>query len=359
MNVYSIIMAGGKGTRFWPISRNLKPKQVLKLAGEESMINKTVSRLKEVIDFKNVYIVTNKEQSKIIKEAIEYEEVKQNILIEPMARNTAACILYSVFKLYKNFGDGVVCIFPSDHYIEKEHTFKNVLKSAVEVAEKYDRLVTIGITPTYPATGYGYIKFNEGSKEQFEGLAYEVSEFKEKPEIRAARRYIDSKKYFWNSGMFVFKMSKILKSFERFLPLLYNNMCKMVHYMDTHEEEHMLHKTYQRIDNISIDYGVFERSDEVVVIPGNFGWNDIGSWESLGCICKSDENANIIKGKNVSIDSQNCVMYSEKQLISTVGLENMIVVSTEDAILVCSKERAQDVKHIVDLLKQKEYTSYL
>ena len=214
-------------------------------------------------------------------------------------------------------------------------------------------MVTMGITPTFPSTGYGYIKYDrEITVPARDKTAYEVLEFVEKPDTSKAKAYLESGNYLWNSGMFVWKTSVILKSFKRFLPRLYRNMEKIEKYIGTSEEKDIVEKTYPTLQSISIDYGVMERSAEVVVIPGDFGWNDVGCWDSLGSVFPPDENGNITKGDFIDIETRNSIIYSNSRLIAAVGLEDMIVVETGDALLVCPKNKAQDVKKVVEQLKK-------
>ncbi|HHY41749.1 MAG TPA: mannose-1-phosphate guanylyltransferase [Thermoanaerobacterales bacterium] len=353
METYGVIMAGGGGTRFWPLSRAAAPKQFLNITGEDSMINDTIKRIKDVIPPERILIVTNKTQAKKLKEVITEDIPETNILIEPIGRNTAACIGYAAMVIKKRWGDSVMCVFPSDHYIKDVSEFQKVLRAACSIAENTEKLVTMGITPTYPSTGYGYIKYDRdrslpaGNKE-----AYEAVEFVEKPNVPKAKAYVDSGNYLWNSGMFVWKTSVILNNFKRFLPRLYRNIEKLEPFIDTPQEKQAVEEVYPTLQSISIDYGIMERSDEVVVIPGDFGWNDVGCWDSLGSVFPPDENGNITKGDFVDIETRNSIIYSNSRFVAAVGLENMIVVETSDALLVCSKEKAQDVKKVVEYLNK-------
>lgn len=353
MEMYGVIMAGGGGTRFWPLSRATAPKQFLNITGEDSMINDTIKRVKDIIPPERIIIVTNKAQEKMLNEVIQEDIPKENVLIEPVGRNTAACIGYAAMVINKRCGDTVMGVFPSDHYIKSVDEFQRALKSASSIAERTEKLVTMGITPTYPSTGYGYIKYDrKRSIPSEDKIAYEVVEFVEKPDIPKAKAYMESGNYLWNSGMFVWKTSVILKSFKRFLPRLYRNIEELEPSIGTPREKDMIEAIYPILQNISIDYGVMERSDEVAVIPGDFGWNDVGCWDSLGSVFPPDENGNITKGDFVDIETRNSIIYSNSRLVAAVGLEDMIVVETSDALLVCPKEKAQDVKRVVECLKR-------
>ncbi len=346
MNRYGVVMAGGQGTRFWPLSRQRTPKQVLNISGNDVMINETIKRCIGVIPFENTFVITNKRQEKHIKDVLLEVVPKENVLVEPAARNTAPCILYTALTLLNQYGDGVMSVFPADHYISDEKEFRQVLERAILLAERTDQLITIGIRPTFPSTGYGYIGFDDTLLHQG---AYEVLEFKEKPNFDTASKYVDSGHYLWNSGIFVWKISVIIENFKRFLPRIYEHIKDFVR----------LEECYPKLQSISIDYGIMERSNEALVFPADFGWNDVGSWDSLGTIFPTDKNGNIVKADFLGIDTENSIIYGNGRLITTVGLKEMIVVNTKDALLICPKSRAQEVKKIVSKLREKERTEYL
>lgn len=352
-------MAGGGGTRFWPLSRQNMPKQLLNLSGNDILINETINRVNNFIEREDIYIITNEIQNDSLKMLVATSCVEGHILLEPVARNTAACIGYAAIQILKENGDGIMCVFPSDHFIKNEEKFTTVLKKAAQVANDTDKLITIGIQPTFPSTGYGYIKFDNTSRNQYDTQAFGVVEFVEKPNFDKAKSYIDSGNYLWNSGIFVWKASTILNNFKRFLPNVYSKLEEISQYLGTDLENEKLKEIYPTIPSISIDYGIMERSDEVAVIPGDFGWNDVGSWDSLGAIYPADDEGNIVKGLHIKIDTKNTIIHSNGRLITTIGLENMIVVETEDALLVCPKDKAQDVKKIVNILKEEGKVQYL
>ncbi len=342
-------MAGGGGTRFWPLSRQAMPKQMLNLSGKDRMINETIDRLGGIVDKKDIFIVTNEKQAEKMLECVDGRIAKDHILAEPAARNTAACIGYAAMEIVKKYGDGIMCIFPSDHFIKCEDAFTKVLEQAVQAAEEQDKLITIGITPTFPSTGYGYIKFD---KEEA-AVAKKVDEFKEKPDLETAKAYVESGNYAWNSGMFVWKASTILKKFEALLPDIYECLVKIGDALNTPQEADVIQEIYPVIPKISIDYGILERSSDVLVISGEFGWNDVGSWDMMKVIYDADEQGNIIVGEQVNIDTTNTISFSSGKMIATIGVDNLVVVETADAILVCSKDRVQDVKHVVDILGER------
>lgn len=357
MNIFNVIMAGGGGTRFWPMSRQASPKQLLNLSGVDTLINETIDRISSISDKNNLYIVTNETQSDLLKETVQDKCIHANVLQEPSARNTAAAIGFAAFSIMKKHGDGIMCVYPADHYIKDEEGYINTINYAIKVASENDKLVTIGINPTFPSTGYGYINFDKD--ESYNNGAYKVLEFVEKPNYEKAKTYVKSQKYVWNSGMFVWKVSKILEDFKRYLPKVYDKLEQLSKYIGTDQESKMIKQIYPTIPSISIDYGIMERSDDVVVVPGEFGWNDVGSWDVLGAIYDTDEQGNIKRGETITIDTENSVVYSEDKLIATVGIKDLIVVSTEDAVMVCKKDKAQDVKLIVEKLKEEGQTKYL
>ncbi|NLN47818.1 MAG: mannose-1-phosphate guanylyltransferase [Clostridiales bacterium] len=348
MHTFSVVLAGGGGTRFWPLSRKDLPKQYLNLSGNNALINDTILRQNKLIPYEHTFIVTGKGQQKSLSEVLLKEIPKVNIFLESEGRNTAPCILYAALKVFQKYGDGVMCVFPSDNYIANEAAFQSILKDAINLAQSTNMLITIGIKPTFPSTGYGYIKYNPDNKVK---VGYEVTDFIEKPVYEKACQYLSEGSYLWNSGTFVWKLSVILENFKRFLPRMYNKLDQIKECFWQKNELEVLSTVYHDLQSLSIDYGILERSGDVYVIPGDFGWNDIGSWDSLGSIFPSDKFGNMVKADHISIDSRGCIIYGNKNTIATIGLEEMIVVSVEDATLVCPKRRAQDVKQIVELLK--------
>lgn len=349
MDIFGVIMAGGGGTRFWPLSRKAVPKQLLNLTGKEVMVNEACDRLFTVADKKNVFVITNTVQASKMKEVTSGRLSENQVLIEPCARNTAACIGYAAFEILKKHGDGIMVITPSDAYIKNGEEFTRVLKLAAEAAEKNDALVTVGITPTFAATGYGYIRFDKEDS----SAARKVFEFKEKPDEETARSYVDSGMYVWNSGMFVWKASVILEQFRKLLPDVYAGLEKIAAAMGTADEGKVLEEIYPTLTSISIDYGIMEKADNVLVVPGDFGWSDVGSFDMLGALHEADCEGNVKIGDTITIDSKNCVLCSGKRLISAIGLDNIVVVETDDAVLVCDKNRVQDVKKVVEELTAK------
>lgn len=351
MNTYGVIMAGGGGTRFWPLSRQNTPKQVLNLSGKDVMINETIHRLAGLIDPERVLIVTNQGQAEILRAVVDERVEEQHILQEPIGRNTSPCIGYAALTLQKKYGDSLMVVLPADHYIKDEEAFRSTLGKALGTAEETEKLITIGITPTFPCTGYGYIHYDKNHP--LAQAVYKVQQFVEKPNRQKAGEYVQSGEYLWNSGMFVWKTSVILQDIERFLPRLYDKLMELEPYIGTEEEQEVLARLYPQMDSISIDYGIMERSNSVLVLPGDFGWNDVGSWDSLETLYDQDPSGNTVIGDHIQIETSNTLIYGKDHMIAVIGLDNMVVVHTEDATLVCPKERAQDVKHVVEKLKEQ------
>lgn len=348
MKIYGVIMAGGGGTRFWPLSRQATPKQLLNLSGKDLMVNEAIDRLSKTASKDDIFIVTNKTQVAKMLEATNGRIQKNHILSEPSARNTSACIGYAAMEIVKKYGDGIMVITPSDAYIKNEAEFTRILGIAVKAAEEKDALVTVGITPTFAATGYGYIKFQKSGEN-----VLKVLEFKEKPDEATAKKYVESGEYAWNSGMFIWKASTILKKFEKYLPEIYEDLQKIGDAMNTADELKVIEEIYPKINSISVDYGIMEKADDVFVVPGEFGWNDVGSFDMLGVLHEGDEKGNIKIGDQINIDSKNCITYSSGRLVATIGLENVVVIETGDAVLVCDKNKVQDVKKVVEQLKKE------
>lgn len=369
MQKFSVIMAGGGGTRFWPLSRREMPKQLLNLTGKDTMVNETIDRIKENVPEENIFIVTNVTQAPLMEEVTTGKIHKENILAEPAARNTAACIGYAAIEIMKKHGDGIMCVLASDHYIKNKESYKEVMDFAMELAEKTNRLVTIGIKPTSPSTGYGYIKYNKKLKEVGHTIgeksgkriaAYPVADFVEKPSLPTAKAYIDQGCYLWNSGMFVWKVSVILEYFKELLPDVYECLMEIEEAIGTEKEQEVLNRVYPKIPKISVDYGIMERAEDVIMLEGDFGWSDVGSWDAMDTLYDADENNNVAYGEQqIHIGSKNCITYGQNKLIATIGLDNIVIVETEDAILVCNKDKAQDVKKIVEILEEQGKTELL
>lgn len=352
-------MAGGGGTRFWPLSRNAMPKQLLNLSGRDRMVNETIRRLHTVVTPGDVFIVTNTEQTPAMLEATEGLVAADHILSEPSARNTAACVGYAAMEIRKKYGDGVMVITPSDAYIRNEPAFTAVLETAVRAAEEQDKLVTIGIEPTFPATGYGYIRAAASDAGAPVRL---VESFREKPDAQTALEYLNDGGYSWNSGVFVWKVSTILDQFARLVPDIYADLVRIGDAMGTAQERAVIEAVYPGIRKISVDYAILEpaaAADSVLVVPGSFGWSDVGSWDMMNALHPEDAQGNILLGDVLCVDTADTTVYAGEKLVAAIGVENLVIVETGDAVLVCRKDRAQDVREIVAKLQAAGRTELL
>lgn len=360
MKVYGIIMAGGGGTRFWPLSREALPKQFLNLTGRDILVNETFDRLTRVIEKENIFVVTNTVYADKTLELMQGRTGEDHILKEPAARNTAACIGYAAMEILKRYGDGILCIVPSDHYIRQESLYAQTLQQGIALAEEKELLVTIGIAPTYPATGYGYIKSSPAETGSGISAAYRVvEEFVEKPSEAVAGEYLRAGCYSWNSGIFIWKASVILQAFEKLLPDIYDCLVKIGKAIECGEEDRVLEEVYSGIPKLSIDYGIMERADNVVMLEGSFGWNDVGSLDALALLHDADARGNVGVGSHILMDTEGTICYSKDKLIAASGVKDLIIVEAEDAILVCHKEKAQEIRKLVEFLKVNGKERYL
>ena len=359
MKAVAVIMAGGKGERFWPRSRRNMPKQFLSLTDDgKTMIQLTVERIEPLVEIEDVFVVTNKDYKDLVKEQLP-NLPEENIILEPMAKNTAPCIGLASMYIRKKYKDAVMVVLPSDHLIKFNGMFINILKDAIEIAEENKNMVTIGITPNYPETGYGYINFGEEKEDTRNNNVYKVECFVEKPNIEKAKEYLLSGKYLWNSGMFVWKASTILEQFETLLPSTYTGILKIEETLGTEDAERVLESEFQKFKSESIDYGIMEKANDIYTIPGNFGWDDVGSWLALERFNRTNENGNVVSGNVINIDTKNSIIQGSNKLIATVGVDNLIVVDTEDALLICKKDNAQDIKRVLENLKICNRVDYL
>ncbi len=352
--LYAAILAGGIGSRFWPLSRETTPKQLLKVVGDESLLKCTIKRLQPLVPPERVMIVTNARQAEIIRLHLtcdSFTQASPGYVIEPMGRNTAAAIALAAVDLYRKDPEAVMAVLPADHVIEDGKPFRAALKAALQAARD-GHLVTFGIVPTHPETGYGYIKSVPRAFKKVEGFAIRnVEKFVEKPDIRRARQYLKDGGYYWNSGIFLWKASRILDEMKKHLPDTFESLT-------TYRDAEGLAAAYRNLKDISIDHAILEKAKDVVVIPANFPWSDMGSWSSFNTVLKPDSEGNIVRGRVVDIGSKNSIVLGCDRAVATIGLKDMIIVDTPDATLVCPRERAQEVKEVVNVLKKKGYTEH-
>ena len=355
----ALIMAGGRGERFWPKSRKNLPKQFLSLTSDgKTMIQLTVERISPVVSLENIYISTNTSYKKLVMEQLPGIP-EENILCEPVGRNTAPCIGLAAVHIRKKLGDAIMMVLPSDHLIKNNVMFLDVLRDAATAAEENTNLVTIGITPSYPETGYGYIQFDSQNLKECTSRAYKVVNFKEKPDLSTAKEYVASGDYLWNSGMFIWKVSSILSNMENLMPAMYDGLIKIENSIGTTDQEQVLESEFINFKSESIDYGIMEHAKDIYIIPGAFGWDDVGSWLALERINSTNEFGNVVNGNVISIDTKNSIIHGNEKLIATVGLKDIIIIDTEDALLICDKDSTQDIKKVIENLKICNRNEYI
>ena len=356
MKVTALIMAGGRGERFWPRSRRNLPKQFLALTDDgKTMIQLTVERIMPLVDMEDIYIATNKDYRQLALEQLPGIP-EENILCEPVGRNTAPCIGLGAVHIAKKYEDAIMLVLPSDHLIKFNKMYLTTLRDACRIAEKGTNLVTIGIMPDYPETGYGYIKFD--AKEP-EGGAYRVDRFVEKPSLEVAKEYLAAEEYLWNSGQFIWKVSSILKNLKQYMPDTYERLLRIQEAIGTEEEGQILDKEFHEMDSQSIDYGIMEKAKDIYILPGAFGWDDVGSWLAVERIKKTNEFGNVVNGNIITVNTKNCIIQGGKKLIAAVGLQDLIIVDTEDATLICEKDNTGDIKKVLENLKICNRDEYL
>ena len=358
MKTAALIMAGGRGERFWPRSRKKTPKQFLSLTNtDRTMIQSTVDRILHLVDIRDIFVATNREYRQLVREQLP-DLPEENILCEPMPKSTAPCIGWGAVTMRKRYGDAVMLVLPSDHLIMQPHLFRNVLKNAVRVAEKKDALITLGIAPSAPDTGYGYIQYDMET-ETGEPNTFPVRRFVEKPDLDTAKKYLASGEYLWNSGMFIWKASTILKAMAEYLPEHLQLLETMEKAIGTPAEEETVNGCFERMQPISIDYGVMERAKDVYVIPSSFGWDDVGSWLAVERMNPANDMGNVIHGDVVTVDSTRCIVQGDGRTIAMIGLQDMIIVDTKDALLVCAKDSAGKIKKVLEVLRAVNRTELL
>lgn len=352
-NLFVVVLAGGGGTRFWPLSRELYPKQVLKLAGQETLIQQTVQRMKGLVPPDQIYVVTNARHLDEIRLQLASIDprFKEQFISEPEAKNTAAAIGLAAVMLGQSHPDSIMVVVSADHVIRKPQVFFKAIHQAISAAEQ-GYLVTFGIKPDRPDTGYGYFRIG---KRLSSNTGFKISRFVEKPRLETARQYLKQGDYYWNSGIFVWQTTRILNEIQHYLPQLSRGLIEIKKGLKTPKEQEVIQAVYQRLPSISIDHGVLSRSKRAAAVLTDFGWADVGSWAALGELQeRQDKKGNVVSGNVLDLESRDSVIYADQRLVATVGLEDMVVVDTADATLVCPKDRAQDIKRVVEQLKQRQ-----
>jgi mannose-1-phosphate guanylyltransferase len=349
-----LIMAGGAGTRFWPKSRERRPKQLLPILGEGTMLQNTVQRLLTMVPEKNIFVISNQVQYDGIVQQLPILPM-ENLLTEPRSKNTAACIGLGAVLLQQREADEVMVVLPADHLIGDDEIFCETLLNAGKIAAEKEVLITIGIQPTYPATGYGYIQYSHEKISAGPATAYRVKTFAEKPNLETAKSFLDSGDFLWNSGIFVWRLPVIMAQLEEHLPHHYDGLREISRALGTPEQSATIDRVYQQIKSISIDYGVMEKAKNVVVLRGQFRWNDLGSWDEVYKLQPKDQDYNATNGRqHVLLDSNGCLIDVPGKTVAAVGLRDLMIVETEDALLLCPRSRAQEVKDLVELIKRRK-----
>lgn len=355
---WAVIMAGGRGTRFWPVSREKSPKQLQKIVSDKTMLRETIDRLSPFVKKKNIVIVTNEAQVRQVKRELP-EVPAQNVIAEPRGRNTAAAIGLATVLIAKKDPTAVMICLPADHVIRDKKEFHRVLESAAKLALEGDNHITIGIKPSRPATGYGYIKLGRSAGKYGGRTVYRVGKFVEKPGLKKAERFLKSGKYLWNSGMFVWQAAVIFKSIKKYMPELFKGLYEIDKAESTAKRKAVTRKVYSRIKSVSVDYGIMEKVKGAFVFKGDFGWSDLGSWKALDEVWPGDMFGNAARQDIVSIESSGNVVDAGGKLAALVGVEGLAVIATEDAILVAAKDKAEDVKKVVDFLERRKMKKFL
>lgn len=357
-NQYVAIMAGGIGSRFWPMSRTNLPKQFLDILNTgKTLIQATYDRFAAFIPAENIYVVTSNEYINIVKKQLPQLPL-QNILGEPSRKNTAPCIAYISFKVQQLDPNGTLIVAPADHLILDNIAFTKVCLEALSFVQKHNALITLGIKPTYPNTGYGYIQYEQ---QEVANNVYKVKTFTEKPNLELAKAFIASGEFLWNAGIFVWQVKNVIKAFEKFLPEMYDVFHAEQELFNSPEEVAAVNRIYPQCTNISIDFGIMEKADNVYVIPSSFGWSDLGTWNSAYENLEKDYLENAVAGENVIVfDSLRNMVHSQNdKLVVLQGLEDFIVVDSDDVLLICKREKEQDIKEYVAEVKRNKGDKYL
>lgn len=355
-NFYIVLMAGGSGTRLWPMSRIDMPKQFHKFSGDKSLIEETYDRFDGLAHKENIYISLTEnilaETQKQLKDV-----PKENFIIEPEGKNTAPAIALATAYIFKKDPSAIIAMICSDHTVKKVSAYREAFLTAKSFVEKNpEYLVTIGIKPTRPDTGYGYIKVGK----KFENHPInEVDSFVEKPNLETAEKYLSSGKYLWNAGYFVFRADELIKSFEKYSPEIYKGLKEILKSIDTPKEKSVIKTEYAKFEKVPIDTAIAEKVEKIAVVPADLGWSDVGSWASLLEILSTKKDAVVSQGHHIGIDDKNCLIYAQDKLLATVGLENIVIVDTPDVTLVCNKDKSQDVKKLIEKLKEQGMDKYL
>jgi mannose-1-phosphate guanylyltransferase len=367
LSVHAVILAGGRGTRFWPRSRTRTPKQLINIVGKRSMLQQTVERLRPLIPANNMWAVTNAAQALALLQQWP-GPARRRVLTEPCGRNTAAAIALAAIHIRQVArGEALMAVLPADHYIAKAGRFREIVRVAVQVVREPGRMVVLGIPPTRPDTGFGYIERREPPISRGNFRIFPVRRFTEKPQLRKAQEYLSSGRYQWNAGMFFWRVSTFLEALGRFLPKTYEAMQELAKHIGKGSYPSQLKRIYGRLENISVDYAILEkaasaeggREGAVFVIPADIGWSDIGSWAAVYELLARHDGQNILDGPGETLDAEGNFLWSPDKFVAAIGVRDLVVVETRDALLICPRERAQDVGKIVKSLESRKLTRLL
>ncbi len=356
--VCAVLLAGGRGTRFWPRSRQRTPKQLLNITGRDTMLRETAARLAPLFPGRNLWVVTNDEQAGAVRAQLPRADAS-HILSEPVGRNTAAAIGLAAFHLAREHGDALMAVLPADSYIADAARYRKVVRAALETARTPGNLVVIGVPPARPETGYGYIERGAAAGRRRGEPVFAVKRFTEKPALTVARRYVKSRAYYWNAGMFFWRVSTFLNCLKEFLPATHAALEKLANSIGTRNFARDLERTYPRLENISVDYAIMERatrkgsSKHVFVIPAEVGWSDIGSWTAVHELLARHTGENVSAGPSFTLDATGNFLWSPKKFVAAIGVDDLVVVETADALLICPRERAQDIGKVVKWLEER------
>jgi mannose-1-phosphate guanylyltransferase len=366
---HAVILAGGRGTRFWPRSRTRTPKQLLNIVGRDTMLEQTAARLAPIFPASRQWVVTNSEQAAAVRRQLP-RVARSHILAEPVGRNTAAAIgLAAAHLLHAGMGpenDAIMAVLPADHYVGKPAKYLKIVRSALHVAHASGSLVVLGIPPTRPETGFGYIERARGRALDADGVpVYSVRQFTEKPALEQARKYISSGRYFWNAGMFFWRVSTFLGNLESFLPETHDALMRLAAEIGTSRYERALARVYPKLENISVDYAILEpatrrvAAPSVFVLPAEVDWSDIGSWAAVYELLVRKKGENVSAGRHFALDAQGNFLWSPTKFVAAVGIRDLVAVETGDALLLCPRDRAQDVGKIVKWLEGEKLSQLL
>ncbi|MBD3183625.1 mannose-1-phosphate guanylyltransferase [Candidatus Poribacteria bacterium] len=347
-----LIMTGGLGTRLWPLTSNKTPKAFLSFDNSGiSLLSRTISRSSKIVPHESIFLVAGETHRQDLENHTGLIPFK-NIILEPVGRSTLPCISLAGLYMRRFCRDCVMAVMPGEQLIENEDEFKKLIHIAAEIARKNNSIVTLGIKPDNPATRFGYIKMGKKVERKGDAGVFKVSAFTEKPDKQKAVEFIESGRYLWNSGIFVFPVNFLFDMIEKFTPDIHKILGEIDKNIGTDKERKTIERNYPHMPDISIDYAIMEKADSVLVIPASIGWNDMGTWPEVAETWSEDKQSNSVWGKHISLDSRSCIIYNPDKVVATIGLENIIIVETQDAILVCSRDRSDDVKKLVKRLEE-------